>query len=210
MQVRFGDSVFDPEARELQRRGAVVSLSPLAFELLRLLVEKRPRALAQAELKDWLWPDSVVGRTSLAGLVTEIRKAVGDDGTKPRLIRTHHGFGYSFRGDAGRARAAGDGAAYRLLCGTREIAIGEGEHVIGRGPDCTVRVDAPKSSRHHARIIVAGNAAVLEDLGSKNGTSVRGRAIKGRVPLRSGDEICIGMMVLIFLGPAGTGATETA
>jgi DNA-binding winged helix-turn-helix (wHTH) protein len=210
VRVRFDDSVFDPEARELRRRGALVPLSPLAFELLRLLVEKRPRALSQSELKQRLWPDSFVGRTSLAGLVTEIRKAVGDAGTEPRLIRTHHGFGYSFCGQIEQARGAEAGVGYRLLWGMREIPIGEGEHVIGRGPDCTVRVDAPKTSRHHARIIVAGNAAVLEDLGSKNGTSVGGRAIEGRTALRHGDEIGIGMTVLIFLGPAGTGATETA
>jgi DNA-binding winged helix-turn-helix (wHTH) protein len=208
VQVRFGESVFDSEARELRRRGAVVRLSPLAFDLLRLLVEKRPRALSQSELKDHLWPDSFVGRTSLAGLVTEIRKAVGDNGAEPRLIRTHHGFGYSFCGDTGRTDGAG--VVCRLLCGAREISIGQGEHVIGRGPDCAVRVDAPKTSRHHARIVVTGEAAVLEDLGSKNGTSVGGRAIEGRTPLRHGDEIGIGMTVLIFLGPAGTGATETA
>jgi DNA-binding winged helix-turn-helix (wHTH) protein len=206
VQVRFGDSVFDPEARELRRRGAVVPLSPLAFDLLRLLVEKRPRALSQSELKERLWPDSFVGRTSLAGLVTEIRKAVGDNGAERRLIRTHHSFGYSFCGDTGGTA----GVVCRLLCGAREIPIGDGEHVIGRAPDCTVRVDAPKTSRHHARIVVTGKAAVLEDLGSKNGTSVGGRAIEGRTPLRHGDEIGIGMTVLIFLGPVGTGATETA
>lgn len=210
MQVRFDDSVFDPEARELRRAGAVVPLSPLAFELLRLLVEKRPRALSQSELKERLWPDSFVGRTSLAGLVTEIRKAVGDNGAEPRLIRTHHRFGYSFCGDIGRARAVEGGVGYRLLWGTREIPIGEGEHLIGRGPDCTLRVDTPKTSRHHARIVVTGDGPVLEDLGSKHGTSVGGRAIQGRTPLRHGDEIGIGMTVLIFLGPAGTGATNTA
>jgi DNA-binding winged helix-turn-helix (wHTH) protein len=208
--VCFDDSVFDPEARELRRRGVVVPLSPLAFELLRLLVEERPRALSQSELKERLWPGSFVGRTSLAGLVTEIRKAIGDSGTEPRLIRTHHGFGYSFCGEVGQAPTAGAGIGYRLLWGAREIPIGEGEHVIGRGPDCTVRVDTPKASRHHARIVVTGDAAVLEDLGSKHGTSVGGRAIEGRTPLRPGDEIGIGMTVLIFLGPAGTGATETA
>ena len=208
MQVRFGDSVFDPEARELRRRGAVVPLSPLAFDLLRVLVENRPRALSQSELKERLWPDSFVGRTSLAGLVTEIRKAVGDKGAAPRLIRTHHSFGYSFCGDT--ERTGGAGVVCRLLCGTREIPIGQGEHIIGRGSDCAVRVDAPKTSRRHARIVVTGEAAVLEDLGSKYGTFVGGRAIEGRKPLRHGDEIGIGMMVLIFLGPARTGATETA
>jgi TolB-like protein len=97
--MRFADSVFDPDARELRRRGETVPLSPLAFELLRFLIETRPRAVSHSELKERLWPDSFVGRTSLAGLVTEIRKALADDHARPRLIRNHHGFGYSFCGD---------------------------------------------------------------------------------------------------------------
>ncbi len=71
VQTRFGDCVYDPGARELTRSGVAVPLSPLAFELLGVLLQARPRAVPQTELKQRLWPHSVVGRTSLARLVTE-------------------------------------------------------------------------------------------------------------------------------------------
>ncbi len=210
VQIPFGDCVFDPEARELRRSGVVVPLSPLAFELLRVLLQARPRAIPQSELKQRLWPDSVVGRTSLARLITEVRKATGDRRGRPRWIRTHHGFGYSFCGEAGEPPGAQVADACRLLFGTREISLGNGEHLIGRAPDCAMRVDTPKASRHHARIVVSGRRAVLEDLGSKNGTYLGSRRIEGPTPLGDGAEIGIGTAVLIFLCPGGTGSTETA
>jgi DNA-binding winged helix-turn-helix (wHTH) protein len=210
VQIRFGDCVFDPEARELRRSGVAVALSPLALELFRVLLQARPRAIPQSELKQRLWPDSVVGRTSLARLVTEVRKAIGDRRGSPRWIRTHHGFGYSFFGEVREPANAEPGDACRLLWGAREISLGEGESLIGRAPDCMMRVDTPKTSRHHARIVITAGRAVLEDLGSRNGSYLGARRIDGPTPLRDGDEIGIGTAVLIFLGPGGTGTTETA
>ncbi len=210
MPITFGACVFDPEARELRRSGAVVSLSPRAFELLGVLLQARPRAVPQHELKDRLWPDSLVGRTSLARLVTEIRKATGDTRGEPCFLRTHHGFGYSFCGEAQEVRAASRAGACRLLWGAHEIPLGDGEHLIGRAPDCLVRVDTPKTSRHHARIVVAGRRAVLEDLGSKHGTYLGARRVDSPTPLGDGEQIAIGTAVLTFLRRGGSGSTETA
>jgi len=208
--IGFGECVFDPEARQLTRSGAVVALSPRAFELLKVLLESRPRAVPQQELKDRLWPDSFVGRTNLARLVTEIRSATGDPRGRPRFVRTHHGFGYSFCGQALDLPAAGRERGCRVLWGAREIALGDGENLIGRAPDCAVRVDTPRTSRHHARILVADGRAVLEDLGSKNGTYLGSRRIEAPTPLGDREEIGIGTAVLLFLRSAGTGSTETA
>ncbi len=209
MPIFFGECVFDPEARELRRSGAVVPLSPLALDLLRILLQARPRAVPQNELKDRLWPDSLVGRTSLARLVTEVRKATGDTRGRPRFVRTHHGFGYSFCGEArGPADTKAPGVC-RLHWGAREIPLPDGEHLIGRAPDCAVRVDTPKTSRHHARIRVTGRRAVLEDLGSKNGTYLGSRRIDRPTPLGDGAEIGVGTAVLVFLVEGGSGSTET-
>jgi DNA-binding winged helix-turn-helix (wHTH) protein len=210
VQIRFGDCVFDPEVRELRRSGVAVPLSPLALELFRVLLQARPRAIPQSELKQRLWPDSVVGRTSLARLITEVRKATGDRSDRPRWVRTHHGFGYSFCGVAREPADTKPGEACRLLWGSRVISLVDGENLIGRAPDCTMRVDTPKTSRHHARIVVNAGRAVIEDLGSRNGTHLGARRIEGPTPLRDGDEILIGTAVMIFLGPGGTGSTETA
>ena len=75
-------------------------LEPKAFELLCLLLVRRPRVLSKAQIRDVLWPGTSVGETSLPRLVTELRQALGDDAQQPRFIRTAHGFGYAFCGEA--------------------------------------------------------------------------------------------------------------
>ena len=61
--------------------------------------------------------------------------------------------------------------------------------VIGRSQGCDVVLDDPTVSRRHARVIVhrIGGRPVIGDLGSRNGTTVAGRAVTSptRVPLRS-------------------------
>jgi pSer/pThr/pTyr-binding forkhead associated (FHA) protein len=58
--------------------------------------------------------------------------------------------------------------------------------------------------------VIEGGVAVLEDLGSKNGTFLRGQAIKGPVRLADGDEIRIGAFQLTFLILSSDSATATA
>ena len=52
-----------------------------------------------------------------------------------------------------------------------------------------VWLDAAGVSRFHARIEINGDAATIEDLGSKNGTRISGERLAGRVSLRDGDRI---------------------
>ncbi|MDD5556225.1 MAG: adenylate/guanylate cyclase domain-containing protein [bacterium] len=74
----------------------------------------------------------------------------------------------------------------------------EGTSTIGRGRDCTVGIAGLGISRRHASITVGpGGAAVLEDLGSKNGTLLNGARIE-RAEVRDGDEIGIGARVLVY------------
>jgi DNA-binding response OmpR family regulator len=54
MRVAFGEFVFDSDTRELLRGGTRVTLSPKAFQLLEVLIENRPRALAKSVLHDRL------------------------------------------------------------------------------------------------------------------------------------------------------------
>jgi pSer/pThr/pTyr-binding forkhead associated (FHA) protein len=55
-----------------------------------------------------------------------------------------------------------------------------------------VWIDGPSVSRRHARILVEAEGAFLEDLGSKNGTFLRGERLAARSPLRDGDNFCLG------------------
>ena len=205
MRVRFGECVFDTAARVLTRARRGVALSPRAFDLLEVLLERRPEVVPQSVLRDRLWPKTFVAYSSLARLVTEVRKALGDTSRKPRLVRTVYGRGYAFSGEA-----VDEASGCALAWADRLIPLAEGENLIGRGEDCHVRIQSTKVSRRHARILVAGALATLEDLGSKNGTFIGARAVESPTRLAEGDEILVGAAVLRFRGPAGPGPTETA
>jgi pSer/pThr/pTyr-binding forkhead associated (FHA) protein len=64
-------------------------------------------------------------------------------------------------------------------------------------------------SRRHARIVIDGDRATLEDLGSKNGTEARGMKVSGVVDLADGDEIRVGSVVLQFRMPMRPGSTAS-
>ncbi len=208
MRIQIGECIFDPVRREVTRGGESVHLSPKAFELLGVLLEHRPRALSKDELFTRLWPDSFVTEASLAGLVAEIRREINDDARDPRYLRTVHGYGYAFSADGVRA-AADDGGVYRLIWGVREVPLSGGENVLGRESTAAVSIDDATVSRHHARIVIDRGRAVLEDLGSKNGTWLRGSRIATSQALSDGDQIRIGSVPMTFRCFSGDRPTET-
>jgi DNA-binding winged helix-turn-helix (wHTH) protein len=214
LRVRFGDCIFDGGARELTRAGQPVHLAPKAFRLLELLISKRPRAVPRAEICDALWPATAVGASSLARVVVDLRSAIGDDARRPRLLRTVHGFGYSFVAEVVADRAPGpaphEAWTCRLVRGEREIALPEGEHILGRLPDASVWIDSNSVSRRHARIVVSAGRATLEDLGSKNGTYLRGAKLQEPSELSDGDVIAMGEIVLTFRAARAALSTKTA
>ena len=104
--------------------------------------------------------------------------------------------------------------ARRLAFGlgrTGEVVVSrrEGETVLGRGAEAGVRIDLGRVSRRHARIVVDGARAVLEDLGSKNGTFLRGERLLAPAELADGDEIAVGTALLLFRAADGDATTET-
>ncbi len=78
--------------------------------------------------------------------------------------------------------------------------------VIGRHPGCDVMLDDAAVSRQHAAISLEGGAAFIEDLRSRNGTSVNGRLVTDRQPLDDGDELTICDQRLRFNSHAGSSA----
>jgi DNA-binding winged helix-turn-helix (wHTH) protein len=200
-RIGFGDCVLDTRARTLTRRGAPVRLTLKALLLLETLLERRPAAASHQELRDLLWPKTYVGRTSLARLVTQARKATGDHTHAPRFVRTVRGFGYAFAGaaeDLGAPPPEPAGSPYRLRSASGEATLSEGENLIGRGAECRVRIVSDMVSRRHARLVVSESRVVLEDLGSKNGTQLNGRRLGTPAELSHGDEIMVGHEVLVF------------
>lgn len=213
LRLRFGDWVFDGESRELRGPGGAAHLSPKAFGLLGILLESRPRALSKAELHDRLWPNTFVSDSNLARLVKEIRRVLRDPVCRPAYLRTVHGFGYAFCGEAGDASRdaapAGHGVSFCLMWGPREIPLAEGENVLGRGLDASARIGSATVSRRHARIVLGTGSATIEDLGSKNGTFLNGRRLTGPTPLAERDTIGLGELRLVFRVLSATDQTLT-
>jgi len=212
---RFGPFSLDSDARQLLRDGVEISLAPKALQLLLLLVQNRARAMSRDELQQQLWPSTYVLDTNLAGLVAEIRRALQDAADSPRFVRTMHRFGYRFIGDVHEAQAMPAAGApvqkYWLVWDARQVPLSEGENIVGRGTDAAVWIDAPGVSRHHARIVVRHGEVTLEDLGSKNGTYVKGLRVTAPRRLANGDQVRLGSSVVVtFRVPPAPGATETA
>ncbi|MET0553477.1 MAG: FHA domain-containing protein [Vicinamibacteria bacterium] len=211
MRALFGDFVLDTEARELRRRGRSTDISPQALDLLALLIERRPAALGQAELREALWPDSHVGYTSLARVVSEARRALGEAAESASLVRTVPRFGYAFAGDVVVDRGAEPAAARYLLAGDDgDFVLSPGEVLIGRGPECAVRLTSGGVSRVHARVRIRRDAVLLDDRDSKNGTWVNGARIAQPVALQEGDEVVVGDHRLLFRSSAAMESTRTA
>jgi DNA-binding winged helix-turn-helix (wHTH) protein len=196
--VRFGACRVDVDGRRLYRDGQEMHVTPKAFDLLLLLVEHRHRAMSKSELLAKVWPDTFVTEDGLPRLINEIRTAIGDDARRPRWIRTIHGYGYAFADGAEVATAGDPTSQFVLRWASREFPLHDGENVIGRDRDLAVTIDAPIVSRRHARILISEGAALLEDLGSKNGTFVADARVTSPVPLQDGDQIRVGDFSLVF------------
>jgi len=202
MRVLLGESEFDSGRRLFLRHGRAEPLSPKAFQLLDLLLDRRPEAVAKGELLKRLWPGTFVSEASLYNLVSELRAALGDASRATRFIRTVPRYGYAFHGDAQLAPAADvsppSRSRARLLLGRREWPLSEGSNLVGRDRDCAIRIDAATVSRHHARIVVRPDETTIEDLKSKNGTQVNGRRLGQRVALADGDRIRVGSVTVTY------------
>jgi DNA-binding winged helix-turn-helix (wHTH) protein len=213
MTLDFGAFTLRDDTRQLLRDGHEVHVSPKAFDLLQLLVVERPRALSKVFLQERLWPETFVCEANLPSLVSEIRQALGDDRQQGRFIRTVHGYGYAFCAAAvkdspsqGRETSV---ATYWLKWNKVPIALRDGQTILGREPGVDVWLDVPSVSRHHARIVIRDGQASVQDLGSKNGTWVRGELATAPVSLVNGDEIRMGSVVVTFRAWSPDVITET-
>jgi DNA-binding winged helix-turn-helix (wHTH) protein len=207
VKLRVGDVTFDSDSRQLLRGPKEIHLSPKAFDLLKALIDARPRVLTKNELHQRLWPDTFVSDTNLASLIAEIREALGDNARQPRFIRTAQRVGYAFCAGVDEAiepaTTAGSSLCWLIKDGQR-VPLQAGENILGRDGDDGIRIDSPTVSRRHARIVISAAGALLEDLGSKNRTFLRGEQIAAAVRLNDGDEIRLGSVVLRFRSASGS------
>jgi DNA-binding winged helix-turn-helix (wHTH) protein len=197
----FAEFVFDEDRRQLFRGSAPLHLEPKAFQLLGLLLSRRPKAVSKAEIHEAIWPGAYISESSLPGLVGDLRAALGDNASEPRFIRTVLRHGYAFCGETalGGVSPLDDNPRWAALWAGREIPLPNGEHLIGRGEDCRIRSHSRRVSRHHARVRVTPEHVFVEDLGSRNGTWVHDRRIEGASELTAGDTVRVGPEVIQFV-----------
>jgi DNA-binding winged helix-turn-helix (wHTH) protein len=213
MRLRFAEFTLDLERRLLLRGEVAAHLAPKAFDLLALLVRRRPEALSKQAIFTELWPATFVTDNVLATLVTDIRAALGDDARQPRFIRTVHGFGYGFVGTIeGDVKPLQEKPAARwfLVWNHRQIDLADGENILGRRGDEVIAIDAPTVSKRHARLVVRDDGATIEDLQSKNGTWLGDRAVSAAVALKDGDQVRLGGLLLTVCRSSTATSTATA
>ena len=200
--VQFAGFTFDRAGRQLLAGDTPVHLSPKAFDVLRVLIERRPEAVSKDELLAVVWPDTYVVEASLTMVIAEIRRALGDESRNPRFVRTVQRYGYAFCADArdlnGPAPGTDGAPSAWLVWNGLTLPLRQGENLVGRDPRSQIWLDVPGVSRRHARILLGEGGAVLEDLGSKNGTAINARPVTAATPLADGDLIECGPAALQF------------
>ena len=195
---RFGPFRLIPDQRRLERDGTAVALTPKAFDLLVVLVQHHTRALSKDEILALVWSGSLVEEGNLAQQVLLLRRALADAGDCVATVPRH---GYRFVASVIEEHEDVDSPAkgpHCIVWDGREYPLREGVTVIGRAADVDLRIPLPSLSRHHARVIVRGPAATLEDLGSRHGSWRGSLRVRESVGLSGGDEIRLGTALLVY------------
>ena len=200
---RLGDWTVEPELGRISREGEVVQLRPRAMDVLVCLAELEGRLASKQHLMDSVWRTEYVSANALTHVIAELRTRLGDDPEEPSYIETIPRRGYRVIApvafpEAGGSRPRPEAPRFKLVADDGEYLLAEGEHLIGRLPDAEVRIDSSEVSRRHARIVIDGDTATIEDLDSKNGTFLRGRRLCEPARLADADEIRIGLDLARF------------
>src|SRR6266550_4392384 len=164
----FGEFCVDPQNRVLRLRHEPIALTPKAFEVLLLLIQRGGQVVSKDELMKAVWPDSFVEESNLTQTVFMLRKALGETANQ-RYIFTVQGRGYRFAAEVKTVAGNGHGDAYR------EAATWQSpEEAVRREGDSTNQlfepaslprrtgVDAPSpAKRNSKRVALAFGALVL-------------------------------------------------
>jgi DNA-binding winged helix-turn-helix (wHTH) protein/tetratricopeptide (TPR) repeat protein len=92
----FGRFRLNLSERRLSDEQTQISLTPKAFDVLSLLVQRAGHLVEKEELMSRIWPNSFVEEANVARIVHTLRKKLGDDGTGNRFIETVPTKGYRF------------------------------------------------------------------------------------------------------------------
>lgn len=218
-----------PDLDRITKGVEVHHVEPKIMDVLVLLASRPGHVFSRADIIDAVWSKKFIGESALSRAVALLRDALEDDAHKPHFIETIPKRGYRLLGTVeavdeetlNRAKRGSGGEAgitgsrrrtpeglCSLLWGQVRVALADGEHLLGRDGDAVLRLPSGRVSRRHARIAVSGAHAVIEDLGSRNGTFVRGQRVTAPTELVDGDEICLGSEFISFAVSVPEGSTE--
>jgi DNA-binding winged helix-turn-helix (wHTH) protein len=94
----FGNVTADFRRMTVTVGDTPATLEPKAFEVLGFLIEHRDRLVTKDELLDTVWHDAFVTPNALTRVVSQLRRAFGDEAQEPRYIQTIAKRGYRFIG----------------------------------------------------------------------------------------------------------------
>ena len=89
------DICADPSRNLIIRDGQPYALPPKTLEVLLYLAQRPGQVLSQDLILQDVWPGRIVSNNSLQRCITQLRKALGDNGKHQRMIKTHSKRGYS-------------------------------------------------------------------------------------------------------------------
>jgi len=96
----FEDFLLDSGRRELSRKGHLIAVEPLVFDLLHFLIRQRDQVISKDELLAGVWNGRIVSESTLTSRINAARQAIDDDGERQRLIKTLPRRGFRFVGEA--------------------------------------------------------------------------------------------------------------
>jgi DNA-binding winged helix-turn-helix (wHTH) protein len=196
----LGEWLVEPTLDRISRDGEIVRLRPRAMDVLICLALEAGKLATKQNIIDTVWRTEFVSEHALTQVVAELRSALGDDARSPTYIENIPRRGYRLVATvtpvAASVSSARDASLpFKLEGEDGDHPLVQGPNIIGRTEDADIAIDRTEVSRCHARILVQGTTATIEDLGSKNGTFLNGERLEGPTLLSNGDEIWIGRSV---------------
>lgn len=103
-RIDIGDVEIDLEARQITSGGEPVHLTPIEFDLLRVLATHRGKLVTHRQLLHEVWGPGFENETHYLRVhVAHIRSKIEPDPSRPRYISTEPWVGYRFVGEPGAA-----------------------------------------------------------------------------------------------------------
>lgn len=93
---QFDSFWVDATERQLWQDGKLIALTPKVFDILLVLLENKGQTVEKDELIKKVWADTFVEEGSLNRNISTLRKALGDDSTEQKFIKTLPKRGYRF------------------------------------------------------------------------------------------------------------------